>query len=962
MGLHSEDSEQNPKQMKFHQGEEWHKNCHSDILMMMMFDARSGRVPPSFRLFNLGLLALLLLIGRSGSLAQVIIADNYNITGSGTGFALGSGINSGINPPTTRLSGSAFANLRYINTATKPETAFGIAGSKLRVTSAASPGRFTLSENGTSAFNFAPALGVTGATAANPSVYDLSISMANNSAGTQRFSFAIGTVEGDAFAWDFGIQLYRAGSSDGFYTIGKRIDTGSSGLASDINAPITASASYVYGTEMNFLIRVTDAGAESTTFKSRVQISLDKGLTWIYDTATDAALPNGWRFDGGARCVMWDVAPDAGNVTYDNFGIRLAPLAARLIAPQQNTPNIGASPLLTAAVSNKAPENVTVQFYGREAPSDLPGRDFCIAVLPDTQNYAREAAGHGVATKEMWISQTEWVVTNRVAHNIAYLAHLGDIVQSGDIKNGNSNLAEWRNATNAMYRLENPSRTGLPQGIPYGLAVGNHDQEPIGEEDGTTTMYNKYFGVSRFSQREYFGGNYGDNNDNHFDLFSISGLDFIVFYFEFGRYGSGVLNWANAVLATNQHRRAFAVTHFVGQDGSPINHSAQGAALYNGLKGNTNFFMMLGGHVFNEGGEGSRVDTYQGRTVRTFVSDYQGRMNGGNGWMRLIYFSPSNNLVTVKTFSPWLNQWETDANSQMSFTYNMRGALVPGNVSQPFALLETLTNVAPASVVGIAFPALQPSTQYEWHVKVTDRLGNVVYSPIGRFATAINSPPSVQNQSVGVFGDRPSVLNLPASDANNDVLSFWTTATPLHGMVTDIDSVSRKLTYLPVRGYQGSDFVQFRASDGISESPAGTVLLNIVAPVDANTNNLPDYWEEMYGVSVPDTDSDGDGQSDYAEYLAGTNPTNSASSLKLLSAEHVADENYFGMTWPSIGGTRYRVQVRDGDVGGDFMDLPRDISDEMDSNPYGTESIQYFEDHTIQSSTNNRYYRVRIVQ
>lgn len=46
--------------------------------------------------------------------AQLILEDDYNVTNSGSGFALGSGVNSGINPPTTRLNGAAAKNLRYI--------------------------------------------------------------------------------------------------------------------------------------------------------------------------------------------------------------------------------------------------------------------------------------------------------------------------------------------------------------------------------------------------------------------------------------------------------------------------------------------------------------------------------------------------------------------------------------------------------------------------------------------------------------------------------------------------------------------------------------------------------------------------------------------------------------------------------------------------------------------------------
>ena len=62
-------------------------------------------------------------------------------------------------------------------------------------------------------------------------MYDIKISMRNDATGTARFSFGLGTAEGDVNSWDFGVQMYRAASGDDFYTIQKRIDTGSSGVA-----------------------------------------------------------------------------------------------------------------------------------------------------------------------------------------------------------------------------------------------------------------------------------------------------------------------------------------------------------------------------------------------------------------------------------------------------------------------------------------------------------------------------------------------------------------------------------------------------------------------------------------------------------------------------------------------------------------------------------------------------------
>lgn len=631
------------------------------------------------------------------------------------------------------------------------------------------------------------------------------------------------------------------------------------------------------------------------------------------------------------------------------------PVTARmsLVSPANDATNQFRSPRLEVSVSNAIPGQLTLTYYGREVVP-APGPDFTIALLPDTQFYTDEVNG---AVKEMFIAQTEWIVSNRVSRNIVYVAHLGDISNSGDIKGGGSNLSEWRNATNAMYRLENPSRTLLSEGIPYGLAVGNHDQEPIGTANGTTTFYNQYFGIPRFSPRSYYGGHYGTNNDNHFDFFSAGGLDFVVLYFEFDPQANpDVLAWGNQVLETNAHRRAIVVTHSFGNTQTPLTFSAQGQAIYTALRTNENLFLMLAGHVT---GEGSRVDTYNNNRIRTFVQDFQGWTNGGNGYMRTMEFSPSNNLVVVQTFSPWTGEYQTDANSEFFFDYNMYAS----NAS-PFVAIGSVSNISSGDIAGFVWSNRQVKTGYEWYVVATDAAGNSTTGPIWRFTTAPESAVSISNQFITVIGDSPTNISLAAHDANGDPLLFFANEFSAHGVNRNFDATNGTLMYVPVHGYRGPDQFLWRVRAGGVFSPLATVTIQVVSPNDTNANSIPDVWEVAYGIVDLMADTDNDGQTNLSEYFANTDPTNAASYLRISTATR--DENgLVTLSWPSVGSTRYRIQYRDGDLGGEFLDLVRPLPLEVDPALDDLPSTQTFTDDFTYSGSpptnSSRYYRIKVV-
>jgi hypothetical protein len=121
----------------------------------------------------------------------------------------------------------------------------------------------------------------------------------------------------------------------------------------------------------------------------------------------------------------------------------------------------------------------------------------------------------------------------------------------------------------------------------------------------------------------------------------------------------------------------------------------------------------------------------------------------------------------------------------------------------------------------------------------------------------------------------------------------------------------------PVGAYniQFSDvaFYQTPGTQSGTLGPAGTLTFSgNYTFTDANHNGIPDSWEQYYFGSVSTnrtqaTDTDGDGMPDYAEFIAGTNPTNATSKLVFLPA--INTNGLVKLQWPAIPGRIYQVQT-----------------------------------------------------
>lgn len=84
--------------------------------------------------------------------------------------------------------------------------------------------------------------------------------------------------------------------------------------------------------------------------------------------------------------------------------------------------------------------------------------------------------------------------------------------------------------------------------------------------------------------------------------------------------------------------------------------------------------------------------------------------------------------------------------------------------------------------------------------------------------------------------------------------------------------------------------------------------LNLQRLVDTDANGLPDWWELQYfghlTGTAPTADPDHDGMNNLAEWIAGTNPTNAASVLRLTLVS-ATNANNVVVSWSSVAGKNY---------------------------------------------------------
>ena len=294
--------------------------------------------------------------------------------------------------------------------------------------------------------------------------------------------------------------------------------------------------------------------------------------------------------------------------------------------------------------------------------------EFSIVLLPDTQYYSESYPA-------VFTSQTQWIVDNEDALRISFMLHEGDITD-------NNIVSHWNNADTSLSILDGE--------VPYVLSVGNHDTGSNGSAaTRDLTLFNSYFPVSRFPSVR--GIQQTGHMENSYHHFTTGGIDWLVIALEFGPRVK-VLDWANTVVTNHPNRRVIIVTHNymqnddtrvgTGEGGNPHNYalcsSATGLEACNDgeemwtnfVKLHENISFVFSGHITGDG-VGTLVSTgNNGNKVYQMLADYQrpvGGIDGGGGYLRIVTFCPVQQKVSVQTYSPYLDRYDTAPDQQFEF-------------------------------------------------------------------------------------------------------------------------------------------------------------------------------------------------------------------------------------------------------------------------------------------------------
>jgi hypothetical protein len=153
-----------------------------------------------------------------------------------------------------------------------------------------------------------------------------------------------------------------------------------------------------------------------------------------------------------------------------------------------------------------------------------------------------------------------------------------------------------------------------------------------------------------------------------------------------------------------------------------------------------------------------------------------------------------------------------------------------------------------------------------------------------------NDAPVAFSDTYTLSEDTPLTFTLRANDEDNDTLSYIIVSQPLQGNVT---ISGNSVTYTPVANFYGLDRLEFKVSDGISDSNVAAIDLSITSVNDipvADNKSVVTTEDTMVDVNLSGSDVDGDSLT----YEIKNNPLHGTLSGTAPNLFYTPAENFNG--------------------------------------------------------------------
>jgi DNA repair exonuclease SbcCD nuclease subunit len=253
-----------------------------------------------------------------------------------------------------------------------------------------------------------------------------------------------------------------------------------------------------------------------------------------------------------------------------------------------------------------------------------------------------------------FLDRTEWLVDHRNDLNLRFVTHTGDVVN-------------WDTADHSQYQVVSAAMRPLEAaGIPYSMAIGNHDTQATGVGGSArdpsrtyrlqrdTTTFNAFFNAERYGGDpvEFEPGKV----DNLYTEYQAGGMKWMVLVLELWPRAA-VVAWAKQQVAAHPHDNVIVVTHdYVSARGgldqtAPYGDTTPQQLFDQLIKQYPNIKMVFSGHT---GVAGRRVDTGVGGNK---IYDYLGTFHSNStDPMRLVTIDTHARTIRTWIYCPYTNQ------------------------------------------------------------------------------------------------------------------------------------------------------------------------------------------------------------------------------------------------------------------------------------------------------------------